>query len=106
MKKIRIYLMAICLSLTFSPVQLIAASTLTDSTLAVTNSIEKAKAETLLFRLNEINKMDKSNLTSFEKKNLRMEVKSIKQEIRSSHNGIYLSVGAAIIIVLLLIILL
>jgi len=50
--------------------------------------------------------MDKSNLSGAEKKELRKEVKSLKKEVRSSGRGIYLSVGAAIIIVLLLIILL
>ena len=55
-------------------------------------------------RLVEIRDMDKTNLTSAEKKELRKEVKGLKKEARKS--GIYLSVGAIIIIILLLILIL
>jgi hypothetical protein len=41
-------------------------------------------------RLIEIRDMDKSNLTSSEKKVLRKEVKEIKKEVRKNQNGIYL----------------
>jgi hypothetical protein len=56
--------------------------------------------------LNEIKAMDKSDMTSSEKKALRKEVKVIKSSLRDSNSGIYLSVGAVIIIILLLILLL
>jgi len=55
-------------------------------------------------RLIEIRNMDKSNLSSTEKKELRNEVKDLKKQARNG--GIYLSIGAIIIIVLLLILLL
>lgn len=55
-------------------------------------------------RLIEIRDMNKTNLTSSEKRELRKEVKSLRKEAR--HRGIYLSVGAIIIIILLLILLL
>ncbi len=64
------------------------------------------RAQQLMTRLKEIRDMDKSSLTSSEKKTLRKEVREMKREVRRSSNGIYLSVGAVIIIVLLLIILL
>ena len=67
---------------------------------------DAAKTEVLLNRLNEIKNMDKSNLTRADKKALRSEVKAIKGEMKKSNNGIYLSVGAIIIIVLLLILIL
>lgn len=60
----------------------------------------------LLNRLAEIKKMTKQNLSRAEKKELRKEIKEIRKEIKASKNGIYLSVGAIIIIVLLLILLL
>jgi len=66
----------------------------------------EARAQQLMSRLKEIREMDKSNLTSSEKKALRKEVKEMKKEVRKNQNGIYLSVGAIIIIVLLLILLL
>ncbi len=63
----------------------------------------------LMNRLREIKDMDKSNLTSSEKKALRKELKQMKKEARADNgrrNGVYLSVGAIIIIILLLILLL
>ena len=65
-----------------------------------------AEALVLLNRLDEIKALDKSELTSTEKKELRKEVKSIKKELKTMNQGVYLSVGAIIIIVLLLILLL
>ena len=67
---------------------------------------EDPRAQQLIQRLDEIKNMDKSSLTSSEKKNLRKEVKGIKKEMRSISGGVYLSAGAIIIIILLLIILL
>lgn len=69
-------------------------------------TIEPAQAKILLSRLDEINEMDKSNLSSPEKTQLRQEVRSIKQQLNNRGGGIYISVGAAIIILLLIIILL
>ena len=65
-----------------------------------------AEVKTMLNRLNEIKEMDKSDLSSSEKKELRTEVKTIKKNLKASGHGIYLSVGAIIIIILLLILLL
>jgi len=65
-----------------------------------------ARAQQLMTRLKEIREMDKSNLTSSEKRALRKEVREMKKEVKKNQNGIYLSVGAIIIIVLLLILLL
>jgi len=50
--------------------------------------------------------MDKSSMTSVERKALRKEVRAIKAELRTTNNGVYLSVGAIIIVILLLILLL
>ena len=66
----------------------------------------QARTQQLMNRLIEIRNMDKSNLTSSEKKALRKEVKEIKKEVRQNQYGVYLSVGAIIIIVVLLILLL
>ena len=67
---------------------------------------ESPAARALLLRLDEINTMDKSQLSTSEKKDLRKEVRSIKKELKTMNQGVYLSVGAIIIIVLLLILLL
>jgi hypothetical protein len=65
---------------------------------------KEVRAQQIEARLIEIRKMDKTNLTSVEKKELRKEVKELRKEARNG--GIYLSVGAIIIIILLLILLL
>ena len=65
--------------------------------------VENPLAQALLSRLEEIKEMDKTQLTSLERKDLRKEVKSIKRELKTMNQGVYLSVGAIIIIVLLLI---
>lgn len=70
------------------------------------NPAETAQVKTLLSRLDEIKSLDKSGMSSVEKKNLRMEVRSIKKELKTLGNGVYLSVGAAILIIILLILLL
>lgn len=67
---------------------------------------EAARAEQLMQRLQEIKNLSKQSLSQTEKKELRKEVKSIRQELKAANNGIYLSVGAIIIIILLLILLL
>ncbi len=100
MKKIITYLMATCLSLTILSVQSNAA-TLSPATAPA----DSAKANTLLLRLYEINSMDKSNLTTADKKALKKEVNTINKELKATNNGIYLSIGAIIIIILLLILL-
>ncbi len=63
-----------------------------------------ARSQQLEDRIREIKNMDKSNLTARERHELRRELRHIKDENR--HNGIYISVGAFIIIILLLILLL
>jgi hypothetical protein len=57
-------------------------------------------------RLNEINEMDKSNLSFSQKRSLRKEVKEINKNMQANNGGIYFSAGAIIIIILLLILLL
>lgn len=68
--------------------------------------VESAEAKIMVSRLEEIKSMDKSNMSSKEKKALRKEVRSIKKSLAELNGGVYLSVGAIIIIVLLLILLL
>lgn len=105
MKKFPIYLMMILLSLSLSPATIFAAEKNSPST--ATNSKEVPAAVKVMYdRLEEIKAIDKSSMTSLEKKELRKEVRTIKANLRASNNGVYLSVGAIIIIVVLLIILL
>ena len=106
MKKIVFCLLAACLSFTFLPLQSNTATIAEPSTLVDPKPAESAEAKTLLLRLDEINSMDKSKLKSSEKKNLRKEVRSIKDELRDRGPVIYLSGAALLLIVILLVVLL
>lgn len=66
---------------------------------------DAARATVLKNRLEEIKAMDVSNLSRSEKKALRKEVRAIKKEMADISGGVYLSVGAIILIVLLIILL-
>ena len=104
MKKLTIILTAIFLSITFMPSNLVAKEKAQSSVL--TKSENKARANVLLSRLYQIKEMDFSKLNASEKKSLRMEVGSIKDELKTTDGGVYLSVGAIIIILLILILIL
>jgi hypothetical protein len=64
-----------------------------------------AEVRAMLDRLEEIKALDKSELERAEKKALRKEVRAIKTQLRTTGNGIYISAGALIIILLLIILL-
>jgi hypothetical protein len=66
---------------------------------------QKAEVQRLQNRLDEIKTIDKSKLSKEEKKALRGEVKQIKKEMKAISGGVYLSVGAIILIALLIILL-
>jgi hypothetical protein len=79
----------------------------TPNSVATTNKVEEIPADVqiLLDRLEAIKAMDKSDLESAERKELRAEVREIKSTLRAKGNGLYISTGAIIIILLLIIIL-
>lgn len=108
MKKITFVIMAMFLSLTFYPGQSNAAlaKKAAPATEVVMNPADAAKVKALEVRLYQINDMDKSDLKSGEKRELRKEVRSIKKQMHELGGGVYISVGAIIIILLLVIILL
>jgi hypothetical protein len=112
MKKIALCLMATCLLLTFLPPQSNAATTDETSSVVVSKpaetveSAEAAEAQALLMRLNEIKAMDKANLTSSEKKDLRKEVLSIRESLYTIGGGVYISAAAVLIILVILLIVL
>ncbi len=110
MKKSIIYLMAVILALTILPVQTFASPKEDPSSLVTTKPVEStttesAEAKALLFRLDEIKNMDMTKLKASEKKDLRKEVRSIKRELKDISGGVYISAGALIVILILLILL-
>ena len=106
MKKITFYVMMMVMSFSIIPNSVFASEKNPAISAANTPKEVPAEVKVMLNRLEEIKEMDKSALSSVEKKELRKEVRTIKKELKSSGNGVYLSVGAIIIIVLLLILLL
>jgi hypothetical protein len=106
MKKIVLCLMVTFLSLAFIPVQLKAVTAEKPSSLPAPSPVDSAEVKIMLFRLDEIKATDMSKLKSEEKKELRKEVKSIRHNLREIGGGVYLSVAAIILIVVLLIVLL
>lgn len=96
--------MAAMLLLPFLSTELKAGSEVRPVAKMSTEIPESPRAKSLLTRLDEINAMDKSKLTSSEKKQLRKEVRSTKRELDELGGGIYISVGAIILILVLLII--
>jgi hypothetical protein len=105
MKSLKILIALVTLVLTIGPVQAKAGSDPHDSPVAPLSLVESEKAGTLTKRLDEINAMDKSSMNRSEKRTLRREVKAINKELNELSGGVYLSVGAIIVIVLLLILL-
>lgn len=97
--------MIAALLLPFVPSELSAGSEISPNLKGTTETPESAaRAKILINRLEEIKALDRSKLTVAEKKQLRREVQSSKKELHELGGGVYLSVGAIILILILLII--
>lgn len=66
------------------------------------NKLSEAEVSRLKNRVEEIRSMDKSEMTSTEKRELRKESKGIKENVRKSGEVIYISGGTILIIILIL----
>ena len=106
MKKTTVYSTALILVLTCN--SLISKASVNPGLTSVLHrdKIEKKHSDSLLSRLSEIKEMDKSVLNNSQKKELRNEVRSIKKSLIHGSGGIFLSVGAILVIALVLILLL
>lgn len=103
MKKLKPYLIATLFIFLFSFSNTFAKDknikrVLTDS--------QKAHIEVITKRIEEIKNIDRTKLSSHERNNLRNELIQMKKELKITNGGVYLSVGAIIIILLILILLL
>ena len=83
-----------------------------DSKAAIENTATLAKKENKLTtgevavmtaRVEEIRDMDKTNMTTMEKRELRKEVKAIKENVRKDGGVVYISVSTVLLIVLIII---
>lgn len=106
MKKFKLSLLAAFICLSFFSFQATAMSTLPPVTANTEAPAQTVTTNAYLNRLTEIDAMDKSNMSSREKKALRKEVRSIKKSAQVSSSGIYISVGTLVLILILVIILL
>jgi hypothetical protein len=98
--------MAAMLTLTILPVTSYASFVESPATSKPNETTtESAEAKALVLRLNEIKSMDKSKLEAKDKKALHKEVKTIKRKLKDISGGVYLSAGAIILILILLIVL-
>lgn len=106
MKNLKLLFLTMFLSISLMPAHLAASvpvptvATTSAPTPAAGNAIE------LKSRLAEIKGMDKSGLNASEKKQLRKEKRAIKSDLRQIKGGVYVSVGALLVILIVLIILL
>lgn len=103
MKKNKIQMIVVLMLICGAPA--VASTNANASAPVATNSIS-VEANVLIEKLERINEIDKSSMSRIEKKTLRKEVKSVEKQLKQMGNGVYMSTGAIIITILLLIILL
>jgi Holliday junction resolvasome RuvABC ATP-dependent DNA helicase subunit len=84
-----------------TPLQSAAASAVPADSVA-----DSRIAVQIIKRVTEIQDMDRSGLSSSEKKELRKELRQMKKQADGLDKRVYLSIGAIIIIILLLILIL
>lgn len=65
--------------------------------------VQKEKLAEIQARVNEIKAMDFREMSKAERKDVRDELKEMKEEAKRAGGGVYISVGAIIIILLILI---
>ena len=97
------FLIATALIFVFSFSSLIAKEKNTKPSLTES---QKSRTEVITKRIDVIKSIDKAQLNREERKNLRNELIEMKKELKATNGGVYLSVGAIIIILLILILLL
>tara|TARA_R110002072_G_scaffold216077_1_gene373230 strand:+ start:181792 stop:182253 length:462 start_codon:yes stop_codon:yes gene_type:complete len=94
------------LALVFSANMLVAAPAIDENSKKEKTELTEAQKERLAeieARVDEIKAMDFSAMSKDEKKDVRMELKDMKEEAKRAGGGVYISVGAIIIILLILI---
>ena len=104
MKTLRTCVVTAIMLLTFASTTIAAADPVRNT--RAQTSAEAEEARTIIARIEVINGLDKTKLTASEKKDLRKEVRNSKKRLEQVGGGVYVSVGALILIIILLIILL
>jgi len=74
-------------------------------TMKAENKLSEAELKVLTTRVEAIRSMDKSEMSSLEKRELRKELRGIKENVRRSDGVIYIG-GSTLLLIIILIILL
>lgn len=104
MKKLIYSLFIAAIVVAINPTAAKAETDPVKSSEVLSKEAEEAAAKTLINRLEVLHAIDKSDLTFDEKRAIRKEARNIKKELKELDGGIYISTGAIIIILLLIII--
>jgi hypothetical protein len=107
-KHLNIYFIVFCLALSFPTKAFTNVASVSKTTLIAIGEEPSEHAKALLLRLFEIKNMDKVGLSNTEKKALRKELRGMKKEMKAADgldSRIYITVGALILILLLILIL-
>jgi len=104
MKKLALSIITLCI-LGLTPLVSIAKPASHPISNQVVAPTDTAGLHILVSRLDQIKAIDKSKLTFSEKRALRKEVRDINGKLKAMGEYIYISVGALLLIILLLIIL-
>ncbi|MFW5878162.1 MAG: hypothetical protein ACOCUP_03500 [bacterium] len=104
MKKITLSLIAVIMLLAFSPVKASAENHDNDKTEVAEVSTQE-QADIMIDRLHKIVNMNIKSMDGPDKEKLRDEVLTIKDKLEQLNGGIYISAGALIIIIIILILL-
>lgn len=83
---------------------LASKSTVNENETTTENKLSEEEISAYKARLEEIRDMDKSEMTALEKKELKNEVKEMKERMRK--DGIYFYLGGSTLIIIILILLL
>jgi hypothetical protein len=70
------------------------------------NKLSEAELARMTKRVEEIRDMDKSDLTAKEKKEVKKELRAIKENVKAAGGYIYIGAGTLLVIILLVILLL
>ncbi|WP_143959348.1 hypothetical protein [Litoribacter populi] len=103
MKKIAYFLSVLFLMTAFVPAAVGAPTK--DKEKKEMTAAEKERLVEIEDRVEEIKAMDFSDMSKEERKDVRKELKEMNKEAKQLSGGVYISVGAIIIILLLLILL-
>jgi len=107
MKKITLSLVTAMLMLIMVPAHATETTSPIASEMVSPDKVESAEIKAIIARIDEIKAMDKSALSSSERKALRKEMRLMKKTVNDHGHGgtIYISGGLIILIVVLIILL-